>query len=710
MGQFLPSAGQGVPASGPRRWRLGAGLLGAAVASVLMAGLVLVWSAGPAAAACPPGVGDGLDAPVPVFPGGGVAGGVLPVPERPPAGDPFVAGSGVTVLEVYGVGWARWSTYDLGCGGGARDPVASADTWVGNVGLGVVKVLVAVTAAVSELAYVPGSWLGRLDPALVAVSAGLQDAITTPLGPLLVILAGSSLVWASRRLRLARAAGVGLGVVAALTVVFFTAGAPVAAGGAADSFMTSAAAEVNAEVGGVGGAGAVGPGAVVAGPFVDRVLYQRWLSGLLGSASSPVAVRYGPVLFRAQAVSWAEAGRVRGDPGATRELIAAKQAAWEGAAAKVEDEDPDAYVYLQGRRATRGFEGGWAAVAAGYPLAFLVCVFALMITGYLFVRFVVVTAPAWAVVAVLPARQRWLRTAATSVVVSVWWTLLSAVVVSVEVLAVGYLRGPGSGVDVLGTLLLLVFTAVLWRALKPLSGVVSLVTGRPPADLLAVPGRVVRRLTGAGEGDGGGEDGGGDGEGGGRESAGAGGSGGGSGSSGGGGPVGPGRGGGGPDGGRGGPAGPRGGGDGPCGDPGPDGGGPGAGPPDLPEPGTWIRVEESMSERSAVYQEQISGRPAGWAYEVAGVGFDGYTDGVLLEAKGLGYASFIKDGKFLPFFKAGRRMAWQAQQQSRAAAGRPLVWSVAEPVTVDAIEYFLEDKEISGITIMHVEMKDDSRR
>jgi uncharacterized membrane protein YgcG len=620
------------------------------LASVLTAGLLLVWSAGPAAAACPPGVGDGLDAPVPVFPGGGVAGGVLPVPERPPAGDPFVAGSGVTVLEVYGVGWARWSTYDLGCGGGARDPVASADTWVGNVGLGVVKVLVAVTAAVSELAYVPGSWLGRLDPALVAVSAGLQDAITTPLGPLLVILAGSSLVWASRRLRLARAAGVGAGVVAALTVVFFTAGAPVAAGGSADSFMTSAAAKVNAEVGGVDGAGAVGPGAVVAGPFVDRVLYQRWLSGLLGSASSPVAVRYGPVLFRAQAVSWAEAGRVRGDPDATRELIAAKQAAWEGAAAKVEDEDPDAYVYLQGKRATRGFEGGWAAVAAGYPLAFLICVFALMITGYLFVRFVVVTAPAWAVVAVLPARQRWLRTAATSVVVSVWWTLLSAVVVSVEVLAVGYLRGPGPGVDVLGTLLLLVFTAVLWRALKPLSGVVSLVTGRPPADLLTLPARVVRRFTGdagdAPEGAGpeppgrpgppggpAGPGGSGRDEGGGGESPG-----GASGSVGPGGGSGPGGGGGGQ-----GVGGPR-----------PGGGAgapsPGTGPPHHPEPGAWVQVKDFMSARSAAYQEQISGRPADWAYEVAGVQFDGYTDGVLLEAKGLGYEIFHQERRVAPIF------------------------------------------------------------
>jgi hypothetical protein len=109
-----------------------------------------------------------------------------------------------------------------------------------------------------------------------------------------------------------------------------------------------------------------------------------------------------------------------------------------------------------------------------------------------------------------------------------------------------------------------------------------------------------------------------------------------------------------------------------------------------------------MSERSAAYQEQISGRPAGWAYEVAGVRFDGYTDGVLLEAKGLGYASFIKDGELLPFFDARRRTEKQARNQSRAARGRPVVWSVADQITVDAIRRLLTEKGIPGIKVVLV--------
>lgn len=38
-------------------------------------------------------------------------------------------------------------------------------------------------------------------------------------------------------------------------------------------------------------------------------------------------------------------------------------------------------------------------------------------------------------------------------------------------------------------------------------------------------------------------------------------------------------------------------------------------------------------------------------YELNGVKFDGFKDGVLLEAKGLGYANFVKNGEFAEWFK-----------------------------------------------------------
>lgn len=66
----------------------------------------------------------------------------------------------------------------------------------------------------------------------------------------------------------------------------------------------------------------------------------------------------------------------------------------------------------------------------------------------------------------------------------------------------------------------------------------------------------------------------------------------------------------------------------------------------APEPGAVRHATEGMSDRAADYQAQISGLPRGQIYEVNGVKFDGYADGALKEAKGPGYAQFVKDGRF----------------------------------------------------------------
>jgi hypothetical protein len=81
---------------------------------------------------------------------------------------------------------------------------------------------------------------------------------------------------------------------------------------------------------------------------------------------------------------------------------------------------------------------------------------------------------------------------------------------------------------------------------------------------------------------------------------------------------------------------------------------------------------------------------------------DGYTDGVLLEAKGLGYESFIKNGELLPFFDARMRTLKQARNQSRAAQGKPVIWSVADQATVDAVKRLLNERSVPGITVILV--------
>ena len=50
-----------------------------------------------------------------------------------------------------------------------------------------------------------------------------------------------------------------------------------------------------------------------------------------------------------------------------------------------------------------------------------------------------------------------------------------------------------------------------------------------------------------------------------------------------------------------------------------------------------------MSERAAAYHACVTGTPPGQGHVVDGVKFDGYTNGVWLDARS-GYARFVRDG------------------------------------------------------------------
>ncbi len=127
-------------------------------------------------------------------------------------------------------------------------------------------------------------------------------------------------------------------------------------------------------------------------------------------------------------------------------------------------------------------------------------------------------------------------------------------------------------------------------------------------------------------------------------------------------------------------------------------------PPQPQGPGQWSPVKESMSRRAARYQEQISGRPVDDAYVVRGGRFDGYKDGVLLEAKGLGYANKFIDKLLDPkmwFTRGARNLVDQAQRQLRAAKGTPIRWHVAEAKTADAIRKLFAGNDVKGIEVVH---------
>jgi hypothetical protein len=132
-------------------------------------------------------------------------------------------------------------------------------------------------------------------------------------------------------------------------------------------------------------------------------------------------------------------------------------------------------------------------------------------------------------------------------------------------------------------------------------------------------------------------------------------------------------------------------------------------------PGQWgPSGEKGASPRAQAYQEQISGHPYGEAYWVGGVGrknggtsFDGFKDGVLLEAKGPGYAEFF-EGNLAPkswYRDSGkaRKLVEQAERQLDIArsTGIPLEWHVAERHAADAMRKLLKDNDVDESIIIH---------
>lgn len=92
----------------------------------------------------------------------------------------------------------------------------------------------------------------------------------------------------------------------------------------------------------------------------------------------------------------------------------------------------------------------------------------------------------------------------------------------------------------------------------------------------------------------------------------------------------------------------------------------------------------------------------GWVDKVNGVKFDGYSNGVLQEAKGPGYASFVKEGRFQRWFHGRSGLVEQAQRQASESGGTPIIWSVAEAPAADAVDYLFDQAGIVGIDVVHV--------
>jgi hypothetical protein len=124
-------------------------------------------------------------------------------------------------------------------------------------------------------------------------------------------------------------------------------------------------------------------------------------------------------------------------------------------------------------------------------------------------------------------------------------------------------------------------------------------------------------------------------------------------------------------------------------------------------PGRWKTVKPSGSERAQLYQQQITGRPASEVYRIGDVEFDGFTEGVLLEAKGPGYKSFFEvSSEPKPWYERSGKFGElldQARAQAKLAKrlGLRLRWHVAESEVATSLIKIFEDQRLSEIEVVY---------
>jgi len=420
-------------------------------------------------------------APTPEVPGRGVVGFFESAPKTPPpAADPFVPNSTTSIYEQYGYAGLRWNTYDLGCGPDlARSPDAAIGTAVANWIIALPKAAVAATGAVVSAAFQP-DFLGVFDPLIANVVDTLRTAVFEQWAFVVVAALGVLLLWRARQASLASTAaaiGWALLVMVLVTMVFRW---PLVAGHAADETVTSTLGAVTGGLNDKVPGSASDAGTEATAGMHEALLYQAWLGGTFGDANSDVAKKYGPVIFDATALTWAQAQVLKTDPDAGKKIIQAKEQKFEDTAAKIKDADPDAYDYLTGRRSdTRVGYAVLAGLATLCAVPFLFVAGLLVLGALIIVRFGVMLFPVFATLGLFPTMRTLVTGIGSTVVAALINAMVFGIGAAITVLGMGVLLSPTTGTPPwLDIILMLLLTIVMWVALRPFRRLTQMVSSR----------------------------------------------------------------------------------------------------------------------------------------------------------------------------------------------------------------------------------------
>jgi hypothetical protein len=154
---------------------------------------------------------------------------------------------------------------------------------------------------------------------------------------------------------------------------------------------------------------------------VDQILYKNWLRGLLGSADSATAKKYGRLLYDARTIDWREQQSIRDDSALRDVIIQRKAAQWRNFAGRIKEEDPAAYEYLTGSKGMERIGAGFIALLSAVMFAlFDITASLLVLLGFVIFRWAVIAAPIIGTVAILRPASAGFRRLVNAVVAALF--------------------------------------------------------------------------------------------------------------------------------------------------------------------------------------------------------------------------------------------------------------------------------------------------
>ncbi|MGW4464562.1 MFS transporter [Micromonospora sp. NPDC004704] len=422
---------------------------------------------------------DCLDPPTPGTPDSGLAGWFAARPDS--VTTPGVRG----LYSDYGYAGYSYETYDQegGCAAGVVNPASLALTKVASGELMAATAIIGASNALRERAWDPRTMWDWANPLVEQATKAVYEKVFSVFGIITLCIVGLYLLWRSRQSEMSHAMTTAAWALLVMVAVTALAAWPVQSANVADNALITTLSVVH---------GAVGPSSKDVPPdecvlpdptwcadnrppavrasdiSTETMLYRNWLRGLLGSADSETAKKYGEALYDAKSLTWEETQGLRANPNTRNAIFAAKNTQWNKVAQQIKVEDPEAYEYLQGTRDMERIGAAFIALLAALLFAlFDLTASLLVLLGFLIFRWAVIAAPVLGTVGLMRPASAGLRRLANAVVAAVFNIAIFGTGAAIYLFAVDLVMSTSTLPGWLQVVLVFLTGVVGWLLLRP---------------------------------------------------------------------------------------------------------------------------------------------------------------------------------------------------------------------------------------------------